>query len=353
MNQFTDVINQAAKAEDHTKEQAMGKTIPAGVTIGRFVHYIELGPQPQEWNGKKKPDCEMVRITFELLHPEFNKNIKEDGSAYYDKLSCTIPKKFVSRAKFLKLMTQMSYGRDHTHMAQMLGEDFKITVFHHVNEDTKQTYASLFNTDFSPQIMAPYKVVEDDLGNVIEKKRIPTPEATVDLKCFIWSNPTMECWNSIYIDGTYKTKVDGKEVEKSANVNQERIMASPAFKGSAVEAMLEGANQLPGQDQLDSVFGPSDTANTANTPSENTATDLDDLGAKVAAQAANNANTANAGANTNANANPTSQPQTENPAGVQGQAAGQTPVQDAKSSTEVQSDSADMSGDDALAALGL
>lgn len=324
MNQFKDVINQAAQQEDHTQEQAAGgKLIPAGVTIGRFVSYIELGPQKQSYNNKPKPDCEVVRIEFELLHPELNKNEGKDG-VWYDKICCTVTKKFSGRAKFFKIMKQMTYGRDLTHMSQMLGELFKIQVFHHpTKDDPNKMYASLFNEEHSPNIMAPYAEKQDDLGNVVSRVKITETALKVvtdpELKLFIWSNPTQECWFSIFVEGTY-TK---DNVEVSKNKWQDTILAGPAFPGSACEAMLSGAGRLPGQDQLDAAFGASDTTDTSNDTAQ-ASDDLDDIASKVVE----------------------SGEQRDTPANGQTYHAGAEAAQGAQSSTV-------QSGADALADLGL
>lgn len=333
VNPFANVASEAAKYEDQTQVQEITSRVPeAGKTVGRLIEYIELGPQPQEYQGKKKPDHEEVRITFELLHPK--KNVHEyDGTTFTDTISWRGPKKFTSKSGFYKLMQQMKYGRDDiVHMAQMLGEAFIITVFHNeVEKDgKKRVYANLFK-DQMCKIESPR--VEDPLTGDV--KMVPVPDATREIRCFIWAQPTIECWNSIFIDGTYTIKVDGKEVEKSKNWMQDTIMAGPAFPESATCAMLSGAGQLPGQDQLAA-------AGLGAVPKESVSDDLDlDAMAAGAAQKA-------AGGTENPKPTQTAPEEKKtSPAPSQAQAAGNGPAQGASASTEAPS------ADDALAALGL
>lgn len=238
-NMFASLANQVAEQEDQTKAVATERrVIPAGLTLARMIEYVELGLQPQkDYKGKKKADCEEVRIAFELCKPD-NTYIDSAGMERRDVISCRITKKLSSKAKFFKLMKKMSRGRaEIKHMAQMLGEAFIVEIFHNdVEKDGKTTtYANLFDSESSCNICAPF---QQDLITG-ETKAIPVPEPKEQLRMFLWSNPTKECWNSIFIDGTYTIKeASGAEREVSKNWMQETLRSSTAFSGSALEAML-------------------------------------------------------------------------------------------------------------------
>lgn len=241
----------AAEQEDQTVVQTTtfnDDPPPAGVTVGRFIEYIEIGKQKQaDFNGKPKPDADCVRLTFELLHPQ--KNIHEyevegEKRTRADRVSIRISKKMSDKAKFKKLFNAMTYGRDSVkHMAQMLGEAFIITIYHNVVEKDgkKNTYVNLDN-DGQYGIRAPF--VEDPLEGT--KKDVPVQDAISPLRLFLFNNPTKETWDSLFIDGTREVKKDGGAVEHiSKNWLQELILSASNYSGSALEALLGGVGDLP------------------------------------------------------------------------------------------------------------
>ncbi|KJC51090.1 hypothetical protein UP09_03345 [Bradyrhizobium sp. LTSP885] len=240
----------AAEAEDQTVETTTtfdNEPPPAGVTIGRFIEYIEIGKHDGgSYQGKAKPDADYARLTFELLHP--TKNIHEyevegEKRKRADRVSIRIAKKQTPKAKFWKLREAMTYGRDIKHMAQMLGEAFIITVYHNVveKEGVKKTYVNL-DKDTLYGITAPYRV--DPITE--ERTDVPVPEAISPLRLFLFNNPTQETWDSLFIDGTREVKKDSGEIEHvSKNWLQESILSAKNFKGSALDALLGGVGDLP------------------------------------------------------------------------------------------------------------
>lgn len=236
MNPFASAINVAAQTEDQTKEAVVEYRVPpAGKAMARFIEYVELGPQPQTWNGEKKPDCEEVRVAFELFGKKYT-STSADGEEIHDILVWKGKKKLNSKSPFFKLMKKMTYGREGiTHMAQMLGEAFVVEVKHNTSERNGKevTYANLFMGG-DCYVAAPVK--EDPETN--ETVRLNVPNPTRPFRCFIWKTPTKECWDSIFIDGSRTFKEGDKEVTRSNNWMQETLQSSPAFPGSALEAML-------------------------------------------------------------------------------------------------------------------
>lgn len=250
----------AAAQEDQTETQTTtfdNDPPEAGVTVGRFIEYIEIGKHDGgQYQGKPKPPADYVRLTFELLHPK--KNIKEyevegEKRERADRVSIRIAKKLSDKAKFKKLFNAMTYGRDIKHMAQMLGEPFIITIYHNVveKEGVKKTYVNLDN-DGVYGIKAPF--VEDPLEGT--RKDVPVRKEISPLRLFLWNNPTTETWDSLFIDGTREVKKDGGEVEHvSKNWLQESILDALNYKGSALEALIGGVADLP----TDEVTDPEET----------------------------------------------------------------------------------------------
>jgi hypothetical protein len=241
----------AAEAEDQTVEQTTtfdNEPPAAGVTVGRFIEYIELGKHKQaDYMGKPKPPADGVRLTFELLNPKKNLHeyeVEGEKRIRADRVSIRISKKMSDKAKFKKLFNAMTYGRDSIkHMAQMLGEAFIINIYHNVveKEGKKVTYVNLDN-DGQYGIGAPF--VTDPLEGT--KTEVPVREAISPLRLFLFNNPTKETWDSLFIDGTREVKKDGGAVEHvSKNWLQELILSAVNYSGSALEALLGGVADLP------------------------------------------------------------------------------------------------------------
>jgi hypothetical protein len=241
----------AAEQEDQTVEQTTtfdNDPPAAGVTVGRFIEYIEIGKHKQaDYMGKPKPPADGVRLTFELLHPK--KNIHEyehEGEKRIrgEYVSIRVSKKMSDKAKFKKLFGAMTYGRDNIkHMAQMLGEAFIINIYHNVvtKEGTTKTYVNL-DKDGVYGISAPF--VTDPLEGT--KTEVPVREAIRPLRLFLFNNPTKETWDTLFIEGTREVKLDGGGVEQvSKNWLQELIMSAVNYTGSALEALLGGVAELP------------------------------------------------------------------------------------------------------------
>jgi hypothetical protein len=89
-------------------------------------------------------------------------------------------------------------------------------------------------------------VMDEDGEPTGEQAPVAVREPIGALNMFLWDNPKPMFWDSIYIDGSYTKKVDGKEETISKNRHQAKAMAASNFAGSALEAMLGGVDDLPG-----------------------------------------------------------------------------------------------------------
>ena len=238
----------AAEGEDQSEVSTGGDfnddPPPAGLTVGRFIEYIEQGKQKQKpWKGKAKPDAEMVRVTFELLHPTLNvteyevEGVKKKTGQL---VSIRMRKSTAEKAKFRKLFLKMQYGRtDKKHLAQMLGEAFLITVYHNKAETGDKVYVNL-DKDGEFGISAPYKI--DAITQ--EKQAYDIMAATKPLRLFLWGNPTKATWDSLFIDGTREVKKeDGTTEEVSKNWLQETVLSATNFPGSPLDLLLNGVTE--------------------------------------------------------------------------------------------------------------
>ena len=247
------LVNAAKEMEDQSVATSgdYEYTPPAkGRTIGRFIEYIELGKHVEMYEGKPKPAAELVRVTFELLHPEKNiREIEVDGGKkkVADRLSVTMPKKMSEKAKFFKLFKAMTYGRTEiTHMAEMLGEAFILNVSHYEKDlggGKKRIYANLYEASVWG-VYAPRN--EDALSGQVTDISSHVPAALSPLRIFLWNQPTKETWDSLFIDGTNEVKKeDGTVTQESKNWLQERIMSATDFGGSRLQQMVAGLDNLP------------------------------------------------------------------------------------------------------------
>lgn len=266
----------AAETEDQTVAPAGGDfvyEIPvAGVTVGRFIQYIELGKQPQKpFQGKDKPPAEEVHLTFELLHPKKNIHTYQDAEGNdkvrTDKITLKLAKKLGDKASYKKLFDKMRYGRDIKHMAQMLGEGFIITIIHNADaKDEKKIYANIRDDAGEWLIRPPFQI--DPIEGT--KTNVPIGEPISDLKIFLFENPDQEQWDSIFVDGSKTVKdAAGKETEQSRNWFQEKIMSATNYKGSPLHQMLGGVelSELPMSEDEELMIPEEDTPK-AETPAE-------------------------------------------------------------------------------------
>lgn len=247
-----DLVNKAKETENQSEATQGGDyeyTPPAeGTTVGRFIEYVELGKQPEFFKGEEKPNpIDSVRITFELLHPKKNiKEIEVDGGKKQiaERVSVVLSKKMNEKAKFYKLFKAMAYGRTEiTHMAEMLNEAFIITIKHNKSADGKRTYANIYE-DGVWFVNAP--IQQDALAGTSVNISASVPEPLSPLRIFLWSNPTKETWDSLFIDGeTEVKKADGTVEKVSKNWLQEKILSAKDYGGSALEQMLAGVGNLP------------------------------------------------------------------------------------------------------------
>ena len=240
---------------DHTKvsEGFTREVPPAGPSMARFIGYVEVGKQPQEFEGKAKNPALEAYIMFELNSKKHIREVEIDGvnKTFANRITAGgggVAVYTNSKAGFHKLFSAMRAGRENiTHIAHMLGEPFKIDVVHSVpKKEGDPVYANM-KDDNGWKIGPPMVTKFNDEGEPLETIVLKVPEAIAPLQLLLWDAPTKEQWDSIFIDGTYKKKVNVVEVEVSKNWLQELCMKAVDYKGSALEAMLTGGDALAGE----------------------------------------------------------------------------------------------------------
>lgn len=209
----------AQTGPDMTEKQTGGtsRLLPDGYAFGRLVEYVELGSQPQEYQGKAKDPLPEAKLAFALWGQGY---ANEDGTPYIIRpYAFSISRN--EKAKAFKLFKALNWKGTHTHFAQMVGEAFLVKI---VNEPKSKTDPALVSRiDFNgflppldPVTRGPYAI----------------PEAREeDLQMFLFDYPTQESWDALYMEGNWD---DGR----SKNYVQETIVGATDFSGSALEAML-------------------------------------------------------------------------------------------------------------------
>ena len=255
MSKFAAVITKAkATAVDMTVAQKGGGgeyTPPeAGPALVRLVSYIELGKHEAEWKGQKKTRAE-VALVFELVgkrHPP----TEIDGVKYPQRITIRESLSLNEKARFFKLFGIMNWQGKATHMAELLLQPFAATVVHreYTVGTEKRVAVDLFDRVAGSYTIRPARtpVIDQETGEETgEYRSIQVPEALSTEGLFLWDNPDMDQWASIFIAGEYEERRDasGKVVAPARSKNrwQETIKRAVNFRGSPVEQLLVARGQ--------------------------------------------------------------------------------------------------------------
>ena len=232
VNSFLALANEAAEYGPDMNEAVSGgsgaRLLPVGNAFAVLIGVVELGKHPQEYNGKAKDSADEVQLTFALMGQGFNgeKYANDDGTPYI--LRCyPFAMSRNEKARAFLTFKKMNWKGTAKSFPQLLGQAFFLPI--------KQQPKS--KTDAAP-------VSRPDLTGILPPLDAMTGQPyqvpQVDPKLFhlfLWEKPTIECWDSIYIDGAYD---DGE----SKNVIQGTVTAALNFQGSPIQQLLL-ANNLP------------------------------------------------------------------------------------------------------------
>ncbi len=204
------------------------RLLPTGYALGRLVEYVEFGNQPQEYNGKAKDPALEAQLGFALWGAAVDAQGQpctyhnDDGTPYILRLFPMALSRNDKARAFL-MFKAMNWKNTAKHFAELIGQPILVKIVHEEKSKADKTIVSRidpkgFLPPLDPVTRQPYAI----------------PEAPDDAyRLFLWDYPTLEDWNSLYVEGTFD---DGK----SKNRLQETILAATNFAGSALETLLIG-----------------------------------------------------------------------------------------------------------------
>lgn len=220
-----DVAESGIDLNEAVKGGGGGRLLPEGYAFGRLVEYIEFGNQPQEFQGQAKDPALEFTLGFALTGEGYQ---NDDGTPYVVRTYNTALSRN-EKARAFKLFKALNWKGTAKSFAQLLGETFLVKIKQVPKSKTDPKIVSRIDLDgFLPPL------------DPVTRQPYPIPEAPDDMyRLFLWSRPTKEAWDSLYIEGEY----DGK----SKNRIQEQILAALDFQGSPLQQllMLSGVTALP------------------------------------------------------------------------------------------------------------
>ena len=229
LNQIQQLANQQAEVSDDMNEVSGsgGKLLPQGAYLGRICEYIDLGTQPQEFNGVAKDPAPQIRLGVALFGP----NAQDAAGKPYVLRSYDITISRNEKANAYKAFKALNWKGDKNikHFAQFVGQPFIFQVSVATNKTT-QRQSNKIEWDKTTAAVNP-----------LDNSPYQVPELTDDYyRVLLWDFPTKEDWDALYIEGN---RDDGK----SKNFIQEKIMSALNFQGSPLQVLLAGAgiNTLP------------------------------------------------------------------------------------------------------------
>lgn len=244
MSSILDLANAAAATAHNMNEAQKGGgggdyTPPAeGIARARLVGYIETGIHEKNVGAGKPPvQKPQVQLVFELSGPNHAPKVLDDGTKLPHRITVDENYSLNEKANFYKLFRRMNWEGTATHMSQLLGKPFLVTIKHKVvgEGDKKRTYANI--RDDSGYTVQPPRYVDPLSGQTVE---VPVDPPISALRLFVW-NAAPELlkpmWDSLFIDGEYPAK--GDLPAKSKNVLQNEIKAALNFKDSPIFQLLQ------------------------------------------------------------------------------------------------------------------
>lgn len=216
LNSLIDEVIELQSVDMTEEGTGGGGLMPEGYAMARMCTYIELGQQPQEFQGKAKAPADEFKVGFKLYGGEDDCYEGRFISTFDLALSNNVK----SGAK--KLFDKLNWKGDLRHVAQALGRPFLVPITVVTNATTKKQSNRIDLGGILPPI------------DPVSKKNYPIPDLDpADLKYFFFNKPTKETWDSLFVDGTWD---DGK----SKNKVQEKIMSALNFPGSDLEQLISG-----------------------------------------------------------------------------------------------------------------
>jgi len=230
LNNIKESVNMAEASKGAVRVIA-----PKGKARARMISYIETGMHEKTGGMQAGKITDNVSVTFELSGKGYEPRKLDDGTEipFRHTFYATITRTGLNEKSGLyKLFKTMNYNNKATHIAELLGDEFFLKIDHEKGIDgVVRTVAGNATNGF--QIFPPTLESEDDEGNVVINK-VKVADAISPYRMFLWDNPDMQQWDSLFIDGG--------TAEKSNNYFQNTIKAALNYEGSAIQALLESAD---------------------------------------------------------------------------------------------------------------
>ncbi len=220
-----DVTESGIDLNEAVKGGGGGRLLPEGYAFGRLVEYIEFGNQPQEFQGQAKAPALEFTLGFALTGQGYQ---NDDGTPYVVRTYNTALHRN-EKARAFKLFKALNWKGTAKSFAQLLGETFLVKIKQVPKSKTDPKIVSRIDLDgFLPPL------------DPVTRQPYPIADAPDEMyRLFLWSRPTKEAWDSLYIEGEYEGK--------SKNRIQEQILAALDFQGSPLQQLLmaSGVTALP------------------------------------------------------------------------------------------------------------
>lgn len=238
---------------DMRKPQYPGGYEPpaAGVADARFIGYFELGEHECIRDGLSV-FRERVRLMFELSGKDHPGRLV-DGVRVPHVISVETDLDLSPGARFFDTFSRMNFENAASHMAELLGDAFIVSVGHGNFKNRPGVYATV--DAHKGYMIYPAKIRDEAAGKIIN---IPITPATYRCEMFMWLSADLDDWYALHIPGEWPEQKDPRTGEiskpaRSKNFLQERIMAArnwPHHPLAAV-AMLGPDPKAPTAEELE------------------------------------------------------------------------------------------------------
>lgn len=228
--------NAAAAESDIDMNEAVSgggsaRLLPEGNALAVLVGVVQLGKQPQEYQGKAKDPMDEVQLTFALvggLGRNGEKYVNEDGTPYILNVF-PLAMQRNEKARAFRAFQKMNWRKTAKDFPQLIGQAFFLPITQKERSATDKTMVSRPDlTGILPPI------------NPMDGQPFPVPQVDMKhFKMFLWERPTLEMWDSLYVEGSFD---DGN----TKNIQQATIAAALNFQGSPIQTLLlQHGRQLP------------------------------------------------------------------------------------------------------------
>lgn len=215
------------------------RMLPVGIAFAQLVEVVELGKQPQEYQGQQKDPVMEIQLAFALTGQcqtrgadgTFEKYTNEDGTPYILR-PYSMAQHRNDKAAAFKLFKALNYKGLAKTFGQLLGQKWLVNIVHVPKSQKDKTLVSRID-------MASFRPAIDPMSGAA----YPIPDAPDSYyKAFSWAKPTLAAWDSLFVAGEWAAveAKDGKPARAAQSKNrvQETILGAVDFDGSPLQALL-------------------------------------------------------------------------------------------------------------------